>query len=84
MQTVENQTLAGATVTLDDKHYVNCQFTNCKLVYSGGDWVLTETKIENCQFMLAGAAQRTMSLLSAVGALKPGGPPLQVQPHNIQ
>jgi hypothetical protein len=84
MQTVENQTLAGATITLDDKHYVNCQLTSCRLVYSGGDFVLTETKIENCQVMLAGAAQRTAGLLAVMGALKPGGPLAQIQPQKVQ
>lgn len=85
MQTVENQTLAGGTITLDDKHYVNCQLRNCRLVYSGGDFVLTETKIENCQVTLAGAAQRTVGLLAVMGALKPDGPFSQIQqPQKVQ
>ena len=84
MQTVENQTATGATITLDDKHYVNCQFTNCRLIYSGGDYVLTETKLENCQFTLAGAAQRTVGLLAMMGALNQNGPFSQVRPQNVQ
>lgn len=73
MEIVRNQVIVGQTLTLDDKHYMGCQLRQCKLVYSGGDCLWTETMFDNCQIMLAGAAQRTATLLSGFGMLPPSG-----------
>ena len=84
MKTIENEVNTGATITLDDKHFINCRFTNCKLIYSGGDWSMTETKVENCQVTLAGAAQKTANFLAFLNAMNPGGgtpPQLATQLH---
>jgi hypothetical protein len=83
MQTIENQVSSGKTITLDEKHFINCRFTDCKLVYSGGDYGWTDTTFENCQVTLAGAAQRTATLLGSFGALGPGGAP-QRPAHGVQ
>jgi hypothetical protein len=74
MQTIENEIASGLTVTLDEKHFINCHFTNCRLVYTGGDYAWTDTTFEGCQVALAGAAQRTANLLGTFGALSLGGP----------
>jgi hypothetical protein len=74
MTTIENEDSSGKTVVIDDKNFVNCHFTNCKLVYGGGDYALTETRLDNCQIMLVGAAQRTAGLLGNFGMFKGGGP----------
>jgi hypothetical protein len=78
MQTIENQKDTGITITLDEKHFVNCHFTNCKLIYSGGDYAWTDTKFESCQVTLAGAAQRTANLLGNFGMMKPPDVPPDV------
>jgi hypothetical protein len=84
MQIVENQTDNGVVLTLDDKHFVNCRYKGCTLVYGGGDYALTNTIFENCPLTLNGPAQRTASLLANFGVLPPqsgtsqgpqGGPP---------
>jgi hypothetical protein len=81
MQIVEKQISSGETVTMDDKHFLNCKFTNCKLIYGGGDFQLTETAIDNCQFVLSGPAQKTAAFLMNFGILKPppGFQGIQVQ-----
>jgi hypothetical protein len=87
MQTVENKMSAGETITLDDKHFVNCKFERCTLFYSGGDFALTNTNLKDCPVTLTGPAQRTATLLRVLGALKagtafsgsPGSPSPQLQ-----
>jgi hypothetical protein len=71
MQVVENEVRSGETIMMDDKHFVTCKFTDCKLVYSGGDSQLTETALNNCQFILSGPAQKTAAFLTSFGILKP-------------
>ena len=73
MTTVENKTSAGETITLDDKHFVNCKFERCTILYSGGDFTFTNTSLKECPVTLTGPAQRTAYLLGTIGALKPGG-----------
>jgi len=83
MQVIENKTDTGITVTVDDKHFVNCHFTNCKLLYSGGDYAWTDTKFENCQVTLTGAAQRTANLLGSLGVIqKPPDEPFNPTKRN--
>ena len=35
MQVIENWTPQGITVYMDGKRYLNCVFTECKIVYGG-------------------------------------------------
>ena len=87
METIERKTSTGEFITMDDKNFVNCNFTNCTLMYSGADFALTNTRMENCQVTLAGAALRTASLLGMLGAIKPGAKPLNLagsNPSSIQ
>jgi hypothetical protein len=72
MQLIENQVASGKTIALDEHHFVNCTFTNCDLVYSGGDWAWANTKFENCRFSFSGSASRTVALLGNLGLIKPG------------
>ena len=80
MQVIENKTDAGKTVTLDDKHFVNCHFTNCTVLYAGGDYGWTDSSFNNCQFRLEGAASRTAMLMGQLGIApqKPGQVPPQI------
>jgi len=73
MQIVENEVVSGKTVTIDEKHFVNCRYKNCTVIYSGGDYGWTNTTFENCQMTLAGAAQRTATLLGNFGLIPPSG-----------
>jgi hypothetical protein len=74
MMNIEDKTSTGECISLDDKHFINCSFKNCTLVYSGADYAMTNTKLENCPITFAGAAQRTVALLGMMGVLKAGAP----------
>lgn len=75
MKTIQNVKKTGENITLDDTHFVNCQFTNCTLSYSGADYALTNTTFNNCPFSFVGPAHRTFTLLGMMGAIKPPVPP---------
>jgi hypothetical protein len=71
MQIVENEVISHKTIVLDDKHFVNCTYDQCTVVYNGGEYALTNTSFKNCPITLAGAAQRTAMLLTTMGVLPP-------------
>lgn len=70
MQIVENEVVSGKTVAIDEKHFVNCRYKDCIVLYSGGDFGWVNTFFENCRINLAGAAQKTANLLTFFGVLK--------------
>jgi len=78
MEIVENQTVTGKTIILDEKTFVNGDYTDCTLIYSGGEFNAINTKFNNCKVNLAGAAQRTAAFLGNLGILPP--PPGGAQP----
>ena len=63
MTTVENVKQSGGVVHLDDKIFVNCNYTNCQIIFSGGDFAWRNTAFNNCQLTLEGPALRTANLL---------------------
>ena len=63
MQVLENWHPQGITVYMDDKRFLNCVLTECKLVYGGGDVTWENTQFVNCQLTFDGAAQRTVAYL---------------------
>jgi hypothetical protein len=67
MQTVENQTAEGITIAMDDKYFLNCQFTRCVLVYSGGDCEWIDTSFPDCELKLIGPALRALGVLQSFG-----------------
>jgi hypothetical protein len=77
MTVVEEQVTSGATITLDDKHFVNCQFSDCKLLYNGGDYALTDTRFDKCEVSLTGPALRTAMLMTMFGMAQPAKPNVQ-------
>ena len=64
MQSVEKENQSGGIVHLDDKLFINCNYTNCQIIYTGGDFAWRNTAFNNCQLTLEGAALRTANLLS--------------------
>ena len=71
MQVLENWHPQGITVYMDDKRFLNCVLTECKLVYGGGDVTWENTQFVNCQLTFDGAAQRTVAYLQNFGLMRP-------------
>ena len=71
MNRIENKTFENQHVVLDDGVFINCQFKNCSLEYSGGDVYVQNCQGESCQLVWRGAAQRTIFLLQGLGLLAP-------------
>ncbi|WP_455204873.1 hypothetical protein [Kaarinaea lacus] len=54
----------GKDVTWDFNTYVDCEFTNCKLIYKGGALpVLENCTFDNCEFVLTDRAENTVNYL---------------------
>jgi hypothetical protein len=66
MKRIENREIRDVTLDIDDTEFINCQFTNCTLVYSGGPCVF-QSQGENCRFQMKGAAANTFDLLQDLG-----------------
>src|ERR1700753_4040338 len=70
MQVMENWHPTGVTVYMDDKRFLNCVLTECKLIYGGGDVTWENTQFVNCQLTFDGAAQRTVAYLQNFGLMR--------------
>jgi hypothetical protein len=67
MQIIENKHDIRITIAVDDKHFVNCHFTDCTLIYAGGDFGWTDTRFDRCNLQFAGAAGKTLAFLQQFG-----------------
>jgi hypothetical protein len=68
----EKITLDGGIVTLDDTLFINCKYTNCTLLYEGGECMWQDTTFANCKFVFSGAAAHVMRTLTPFGfAMQP-------------
>lgn len=74
MEMVKDKTFNSERVTLDDKDFIDCQFRNCELVYSGGLVSFLETAISGCRWSFGGPAHRTINLLQCFGLELPADP----------
>jgi hypothetical protein len=76
----KGQNITKQTLVIDECAFVNCVLKDCDLFYSGGDFELLGTRMENCRIHWRGAAQRTLQLLQVTGTIQPVAPqqPLQV------
>lgn len=66
-ETVAGRDFSGEHVRIDGKHFEDCTFDTCTLVYSGG----TPPNFVRCDFAaphfaFEGAAQSTVQLMSAI------------------
>ena len=65
----EKETFEGQHIVLDEGVFIECNFKNCSLEYSGGDTYVQNCRGENCQLVWRDAAQRTVSLLQGLGLI---------------
>jgi len=58
------------TVVLDGQAYADCEFRDCRMVFSGGEPpVFTNCRFEGCDWKFDDAAARTLAYLKLVWAV---------------
>jgi hypothetical protein len=61
-----DENFEGQRVDLDGNRYTRCNFTNCTIVYSGGDIpILSHCNFYSENWRFEGPAERTLTLLQA-------------------
>ncbi len=63
MTFVNNQTIEGQDVRLDDHTFISRNLVDCRIFYAGGHFGLDDTNVTNPSWVFDGAAQRTIELL---------------------
>jgi len=67
MDQVIEKTFSGGNENLDGKNYQRCTFTNCTLIYAGGQLPVMETcRFDGCRWQFDGAANRTLEFLGGL------------------
>jgi len=56
-------------VSTDGKHFCECVFRNCTLLYSGSEVTFESCQFRDCRFEFSGAAGRTVQFLECFGLL---------------
>ncbi len=57
------------TVALDGEHFADCEFQDCRLVYTGGPVPsFSNCRFVNCEWRLDDAASRTLEQLKLIWA----------------
>ena len=69
MEAVENQVFDSVAVTIDGRAFVRCMLINCELRYSGGEFHMIDTQVNDCHWAFGGPARRTMEVLSKFNVL---------------
>lgn len=71
METIVGKKFQNQTIVVDDKNYVQCTFTNCEIVYAGGDYSWVHATFENCKITITGNAGKTVQFMQQVGMFPP-------------
>lgn len=71
METIVGKSFKNQTVVMDDKNYVQCTFTQCEIVYTGGDFSWVNAQFQDCKITITGNAGKTLAFMQQVGILQP-------------
>jgi hypothetical protein len=80
MEPVYSKTKTNETIVFDEHYFVRCTFTNCTLVYCGGEFGWDQCQFQNCRISIQGAAGRVLAFLNIFGLMKS---PDQVPPNVV-
>jgi len=80
VELIQDQNITSGTIFVDDKYLLNCMYTDCTLVYCGGDVAWSNTVFINCRCEFQGSALRTTEFLQMIGLLH-GQPELASPVH---
>jgi len=53
----------GTTVILDGHEYIGCEFVNCRVVVTRGNFVLKDSSFDTCTFEFGGEAANIRDLI---------------------
>ena len=67
MEQVSGQTIVGQVLSMDGKHFIDCEIRNCILEYSGQALIMETTLFSQCSFRFTGEAALTMRFLECFG-----------------
>ena len=67
LETIRGAKFANETVHVDGKQFVDCEFSHCSLVYSGGEpFNFVQTELQDAQITFTGPAENTLNTLCAL------------------
>lgn len=69
MEHFRDMTETGKTLYMDGKYFQDCNFTDCVLVFCGGDYGWSDTKFVNCKLSFQGPAARALEFAKYFGLL---------------
>jgi hypothetical protein len=80
MTPIENDTKTGVVIYMDDRYFINCRYTDCTLIFAGGDFGWVNSSFQNCKLSFEGPAGRTVNVLRMFSLLsdkfgQPAQPP---------
>jgi hypothetical protein len=62
----DKEVFKDTRVVLDGGHFVNCMFTNCEIVYGGGQMGFEKNLLSGCRFSFDEAAARTVEFMKGM------------------
>jgi hypothetical protein len=66
---VSKRDFEGEVVSMDAKHFRNCGFRKCTLLYGGAPVTFESCRFHECKFRFSGAAGRTVQFLDCFSIL---------------
>ena len=69
MEVISDRTYVAEAVILDDRHFVDCTFRQCRLLYDGGAVIFERTRFVSCDYYFGGQARQTIDVLRIAGLL---------------
>jgi hypothetical protein len=78
MKIYKEKNMSEQTFVLEEVSFYECSLKDCDLFYSGGDFEMVNTKMDNCRMHFRGAAKNTVGLMQMLRML-PG--PIQLPPQ---
>ena len=63
MEIIRGKTFVGKYIVLDNKYFEDCNIRECTLLYSGKQFRISNTSINQVTVQFCGAAENTVKLL---------------------